>query len=234
VPTLITRGAASGRGFWLLESGTTTRKEVFTSNGSWTCPVGVTSLVYVRGKGQNGISDYASTFLGNYGTFPDTGPFANAPYADWGSIYAENQADYNSIPSSGFAGSAGLRQMYWYVASDDTWELAVFDSKDLTGYYITSKNNPSQGSPPTSGNVLYSQGLRYWYPRANFIEYGSVGANTTGFGYTFNGGSLSGSYPNQTGNAAATTTYTSVSVTPGATYNFVVPSGGSVEFAYYT
>ena len=234
MPTVLTRGAGSARGFGLFESGITTRKETFTSNGSWTCPVGVTSLIYLRGKGQNGVSDYASTFLGNYGSLPDSGPFANAPYADWGDIYAENQGDYNSIPSSGFAGSAQLRVIYWQVASNDTWEAVVSATKDLSGYYITSKNNPSFGSPPTSGNVLYSQGLRYWYPRANFTEYGNVGANTTAFGYTFTGGSLSGTYPNQTGNTAATTTYTSVSVTPGTTYNFVVPSGGSVEFAYYT
>lgn len=235
MPTLITRGAASGRGFGLLESGTTSRKEVFTSNGSWVCPVGVTSLAYVSGKGQNGTSDYASTFVGYYGSAPDPSYFANPPYADWSSIYAEDQGDYNSIPSSGFAGSAQLRQMYWQIGLDDSWELLVSATKNLTGYYITSKTaNVSQGSPPTSGNVLYSQGSRFWYPRANFIEYGNVGANTTAFGYTFSGGTLSGSYPYQTGNTAPTTTYTNVAVTPGNTYNFVVPSGGSVSFAYYT
>lgn len=239
MPTLITRGAASGRGFGLFESGITTRKETFTSSGSWVCPAGVTSLIYVRGKGQDGTSDYYAMSTNYYVGVKiavSTGG-DNPPYLDWSTIYGEYLSDINSIPDGGFAGPGGqTRTSNYRVYIDNSWSVSTGSVRDWNGYYI---NDVTPGSssppPPTSGTMTYSTMTNgNWVINVSYVAFGSAGADTTAFGYTFSGGTLSGSYPNQTGNAAAVTTYTSVAVTPGTTYNFVVPAGGSVTFAYYT
>jgi len=239
LPTVLTRGAGSARGFGLFESGITTRKETFTSNGSWVCPAGVTSLIYVRGKGQDGTSDYPSTFPRTYTAFgAGSGTGANPAPADWSTLYGDATANYSQITVGAISGPTSLYVSNVTVYPNGSWSYTSSANLNLDGYYISylSPLN-STGSAATSGTIAYAGGgFSYgnWAFSFTRINYGSAGADTTGFGYTFAGGSLTGSYPNQVGDAATVTTYTSVSVTPGTTYNFVVPSGGYVEFAYYT
>ena len=239
MPTVLTRGAGSARGFGLFESGITTRKETFTSNGSWTCPVGVTSLIYVRGKGQDGTSDTPQTITETYtANGSGSGSGANPPFPDWSTLYADASGGYSQITVGAISGpTAIIAGSNVTVFFNNTWNYSASSPLNLDGFYISylSSLNAS-GAAATSGQIVYAGPfqLGQWSFSFTRILYGSAGADTTAFGYTFSGGSLSGSYPNQVGNAAATTTYTSVAVTPGTTYNFVVPSGGSVEFAYYT
>lgn len=237
MPTLITRGAASGRGFGLFESGVTTRKETFTSSGSWVCPAGVTSLIYVRGKGQDATGDYPVGAQYRYQLYKSgSGTGSNPAYADWSQLYNPMISDYNTLVTGAIqGGGASTRTAALTVFSNSSWNFSISAPISWSGYYINSKSVNNSGSAQTSGTIVYaSVSPAYWEIDFQYVAFGSVGANTTAFGYTFAGGTLSGSYPNQTGNAAAATTYTSVSVTPGTTYNFVVPSGGYVEFAYYT
>lgn len=238
MPTLITRGAASGRGFGLLGSNERTRKQVFTSSGSWTCPAGVTSLIYLKGKGQDATSDYPQTIPRTYTAFGvGTGTGANPPFADWSTLYGDATSNYAQVTVGAISGPTAIYTSNISVYPGNTWSYTSSGTVDLDGYYISylSPLSPS-GSAATSGSITFSGGT-FEYGRWSFsftrILYGSAGADTTGFGYTFSGGSLTGSYPDQVGNAAVVTTYNSVSVTPGNTYNFVVPSGGYVEFAYY-
>lgn len=239
MPTVLTRGAGSARGFGLFESGITTRKETFTSNGSWTCPVGVTSLIYLRGKGQDGTSDTPQTISRTYTAFGvGTGSGANPAPADWSTLYGDATANYAQVTVGAISGPTSIYTSNVSVYPGGSWSYTASGGFDADGFYISYLSPLSaSGGAATSGTIAYAGGT-FEYGRWSFaftrVLYGSAGANTTAFGYTFAGGSLSGSYPNQVGNAAATTTYTSVAVTPGTTYNFVVPSGGSVEFAYYT
>lgn len=238
MPTLITRGAASGRGFGLFESGVTTRKETFTSSGSWVCPVGVTSLIYVRGKGQDATSDTPQTIPRTYtAQGSGSGSGSNPPYPDWSTLYGDATSSYSQITVGAISGPTSIIYSNITVFFNNTWNYSVSSPLNLDGYYISYLSPlSSSGAAATSGQIVYSGPfqLGQWSYSFTRILYGSVGADTTAFGYTFSGGTLSGSYPNQTGNAAAVTTYTSVAVTPGTTYNFVVPAGGSVTFAYYT
>lgn len=237
MPTLITRGAASGRGFGLLESGTTTRKQVFTSSGSWTCPAGVTSLIYVKGKGQDGTSDYPVDRNYRYNLFKaGTGTGANPAFADWSQIYDPMLADYNSLTTGAIqGGGAATKTTNLTVYPNSSWTYTESAPVSWSGFYINSKSIGSDGGPQTSGTIVYAAVFTsFWVIQMQYVAFGSAGSDTTGFGYTFSGGALSGSYPNQSGAAATPVTYNSVSVTPGTTYNFVVPSGGYVEFAYYT
>ena len=237
MPTVLTRGAGSARGFGLFESGITTRKETFTSNGSWVCPAGVTSLIYLRAKGQDGTSDYNVNAQARYQYFrAGGGSGAFPPFADWSQVYDPMIADYNSLGVPGFQGpSAETRTTALTLFPDNTYNYSQSSPTNWNGYYFNSKSIGTDGTPQTSGTIIYNTSpTSFWLLNFQYVAFGSAGANTTAFGYTFSGGVLTGTYPNQNGFPATVTTYTSVSVTPGTTYNFVVPSGGYVEFAYYT
>lgn len=239
MPTVLTRGAGSARGFGLFESGITTRKERFTSNGSWVCPAGVTSLIYVQGKGQDATSDTPQGLLRTYTVFGvGSGTGANPPFADWSTLYGDATSNYSQLVVGAISGPTSLYTSNVSVYPGNTWNYTASGALNLDGFYI-SQLSPisSSGSAATSGSITFAGGT-FEYGRWSFgftrILYGSAGADTTGFGYTFAGGGLTGSYPDQVGSPAVAATYTGVSVTPGTTYNFVVPSGGYVEFAYYT
>lgn len=241
MPTLITRGAASGRGFGLLESGATTRKEVFTSSGSWTCPAGVTSLIYLRGKGQDATSDYPQSILQPFTVFGiGTGTGPNSPFADWGTVNGDCTTNWAVVYSAlnTISGPTSLYTTNTNVYPDDTWGSTTSGALNLDGYYISQVSGITTSGQAQSGGIIQYSGGTYEYGRFSYgftrIMYGSAGADTTGFSYTFAGGALVGSYPDQIGSPATVTTYTGVSVTPGVTYNFVVAPGGYVEFAYYT
>ena len=160
MPTLITRAAASGRGFGLFESGITTRKETFTSSGSWVCPAGVTSLIYVTGKGQDATSDYYAVST-NYYVGVKIGLATggdNPPYLDWSTIYGEYSSDLASIPDGGMAGpGAQSKTSNYRVYIDNSWSVATGSFHSWDGYYI---NDVTPGSssppPPTSGTMTYS------------------------------------------------------------------------------
>jgi hypothetical protein len=194
-------------------------------------------LIYLRGRGQDGTSDYPVDRSDGYRLFKiGSGTGANPAYADWNQVYDPMIADYNTLnPGTIQTSGAVTRTTALSVYPDSSWTYSSGSPTSWSGYYINSKSIGTSGSPQTSGTIVYAAvGTSFWLLNFQYVAFGSAGADTTAFGYTFAGGSLSGSYPNQVGNAAATTTYTSVAVTPGTTYNFVVPSGGSVEFAYYT
>jgi len=145
-------------------------------------------------------------------------------------------ADYNSLGVPGFQGpSAETRTTALTLFPDNTYNYSQSSPTNWNGYYFNSKSIGTDGTPQTSGTIIYNTSpTSFWLLNFQYVAFGSAGANTTAFGYTFSGGALTGTYPNQNGFPATVTTYTSVSVTPGTTYNFVVPSGGYVEFAYYT
>lgn len=52
----------------------------------------------------------------------------------------------------------------------------------------------------------------------------TTGGSSTGFGKTFPGG---------VGGAASVTAFSNIAITPGATYNIVVPPGGSLTITYF-
>lgn len=240
MPTLISRGAASAKAFGL----TGTNKGqlytvLFTSSGTFTTMPGLTTISQLTGQGQASSGDYQTTSgqvrysfaqsLGGSG-----GVFA-LPFR-WSELYnfaanvvgtlnsggdhsgdvlfADRYDLYNS-PSPKFdPESLGIEYFpYWTVAG--TWSVGSTGDAPL----------------PAVGDAYYGVNGGY-YAQGDYIAPGSAGANTTALGYTFNGASLVGTYPNRTGQAAAVTTYNNVSVTPATEYPIVVAPGGYVQLTF--
>lgn len=82
-------------------------------------------------------------------------------------------------------------------------------------------NDPFPNGPPPG----YSQ-ICYTFTGGSTGSFhpATTGASATGFGFTFAGG---------TGGAATTDTHNNVTVTPGASYTIVVPSGATIQITFY-
>lgn len=210
----------------------------FTSNGTWVAPGGVDNVVSASGKGAAGVSDYVGIVTSNIAgqIHFETGLPTNPPYAQWSNAYNNHLTALSQLnlsyptygPSNFTTGYTVLLQSndYWYLISD---------TANLSGVYLTGYDVTILGSPQTSGNITYAgtSGLDEWYIQVYGYVAGGVGASSTALGRTFPGGSYTGTYPNGTGNAATTTTFTNVAVTPGTSYPIVVPSGGQVTLQYF-
>jgi hypothetical protein len=234
----------SFKSFGSVEGYRTFHKKVLTTytfpsgTSTFTVPNNVTSLTSLVAKGQDGSSDY----VGGYGWL---GPgwsvaskSANGSYGtvDWSTIY-------NLVASQ--AGNGGVRDINIYY---DDWAIGPNNQSYYNGPYGGYSSYPvtvtgqvdiiptllgatHQAGAATSGTVLYSQltaSENGWSLAGTPYNYGSAGSNTTGFGYTFNGGGYSGG----TGYSATTTTYNDVAVTPNTTYTVV--NNGSFVITYYT
>lgn len=102
---------------------------------------------------------------------------------------------------------------------DAVQEAPVFDGSPKPGNYCDA---PVQ-TPDSTVYYSYVQCYSY-FSTTQAGTPPTTGASTTAFGKTFPGG---------TGGPASTTTFSNVIVTPGASYNIVVPSGGSLTITYF-
>lgn len=240
MPTLSTFGASAGRGFGLTASGATLNSVTFTANGNWVAPTSVSNVASISGKGSNGVSDYITGLYSLiFGASPSPGPFSNPPYAQWGDLYSEYTtaiAQLNAASLPNWGPSSIIVSDIRFISPTDYWSGSP-TTYNLSGVYLTSYSTSTSGSPQTSGNITYSSlsgTFTFWGGGINGYAQGNAGTASTGLGKTFPGGTYTGTYPNGTGGTAPTTIFTNVTVTPGASYPIVVPSGGSVTIQYYT
>lgn len=100
------------------------------------------------------------------------------------------------------------------------------DGSATTTYDPVYRRSPPQGDYCTG--TQNSDGSRsetcYYYNEFDDYTPATTGAPTTAFGQTFPGGA---------GKAATDTTINNIAITPGATYNIVVPPGGSLTITYF-
>lgn len=235
MPTIITRGAASARGYGFSQttSGAGSLQTVtFTSSGTWVAPAGVTNLVAVIGQGGSSTSDYiggasaASAGVSNAGSGSgaNTLPLAASAVADQpttvagllnsgytGSVLSTNTRTFVFYPNNTFSFSDSGGGPYPLIPVNGTWSVSGSASSSSLGY----------------GDSAYYVAVGQAYLP------GSAGGTTTAFGYSFPGASQVGSYPNATGQSASSVTYTNVAVTPSNSYSISVASGGSVVIQYY-
>lgn len=236
MPTIVTRGAASARGFGFAGKGLNITEQTFTSSTTWVAPAGVTNLVAVIGRGGSSTSDYqggisvANVSVSNSasGSGANNLPVSYSSVANTASICASvfNAGGYRQ------ATYALDRAFTFYAGSPATfsWSDTFPYGTGTFPYYLVSGTWNWTGSP-LSGTLTYGSSASY-YAYGDVIYPGSAGSNTTAFGYTFSGASQSGSYPNATGQSATPVTYTNVAVTPGNSYSISVASGGSVTIQY--
>jgi len=245
MPSLISQGAMSGKGFGLTGQasggggGGTLTSVTFTANGNWIAPASTTSVVTASGKGAAGVSDAVGTVYtaGYFATTGSPNP-PNAPFAQWGTLYNNYSALLSALAAKSYPSYAPTNSLpygsFTYVTTNNNWSNDTYTFVGVP-YYLTGYNTYTLGSPQTSGNITYSSlsGADGWIIDAYGYVPGGVGASSTALGKTFPGGGYTGTYPNGTGQAATTTTFTNVPVTPGASYPIVVPSGGFVTLEYY-
>jgi hypothetical protein len=151
----------------------------------------------------------------------------------------------NRIETAGGYGAAGTPydpgtpdQHGWYCITTVT-----FHKRDGSGVDQTASQGPNHldGSAVPSNycdpTVFYTtaQSANYDYSTTCYNFYAvtvagtpptpaTTGASTTAFGKTFPGG---------TGGPASTTTFNSISISPGASYPISIPAGGSLTISYY-
>lgn len=209
----------------------------FTTNQTWTSPVGVTNLLTVVGKGQDG----APATTGYYD--PSTERSANIisvaglsgpnPYVGVG-LNGTGTADWathqNTAPNAATTlntGGTGTVQatVFWqysdgfhYVYSNVSYTNAIPSSaKVYTGSGWRTSGPILAGQDGLQGVTWLEQGA--YHPATS----ATTGASTTGFSKTFAGG---------VGVSATSTTYTNVAITASTGYPIVVPTGGYITITY--
>lgn len=234
MPTVISRGAGSARGFGFGSggAGTTLQTVTFTSNSTWVAPAGVSLVTTASGYGAPG-----ETVPGGWSGGPVNGGYVAYSYEN--DTFPGNPANtptYAEVTSTANATLASINSS----TGDRTisFTVIVYDYNPTTNgtsvnYYtnsyrargVATSDGASYTWGNTSNNKVQGLGAGWYFNIERYYDgYTTVGASSTAIGRTFPGGD---------GGPAGTTTYTNVSVTPGASYSIVVPSGGSVTLQYY-
>lgn len=202
--------------------------ETFSSNTTWTAPMSTYSLQQASGKGAAGTPSYRdpnTTSSLEVTHVQGASGAGGGPHnlMDW-SEFASHNSDMLNKVNAGGSGSDGSGHWSYTQYSDNT---AFFDSDPLSwsdvvaGSASLSTTGWKSSGPVVAGDngsaVVSFTKLGTYHPA-------TTGASSTGFGKTFPGG---------TGGAASTTIFTDVVVTPGASYNLVIPAGGLITITYY-
>jgi hypothetical protein len=207
--------------------------QVFTANGTFVVPAGVTKI-NMSGFGSPAVGDtpvFRQVLF--VGAINDIFTASTSPYAQWGDVFNALSNAISVINSNSGINLVTLDELFYIVDPTDAYDGGT---NPIEVYIDGSANtNFRVNNAPFSGNILYSQlsGFTGWSLHANTFDAGVAGSAATGVGNTFPGGTLTGTYPFQTAVAAPTTTFNNVTVTPGASYPIVVPSGGSITISYF-
>lgn len=237
MPRTAALAVTSARGFGEFTSAQTLTTVVFTSSTTWTAPAYLSNIVTLSGSGSAGVSDSTApanilnSEIGN--SFGVVVPRATAtPVYYWADFYQKSVDLANQI-------NTGSGVVYF-----ESWEFKNLrvDTRSYyydynpgtiyrTGYAVAGSATVTTTYPTTSGAVYYVSSGWSGGSRTLFTEYfyGNAGSAATGISQTFPGGAYSGG----TGYPAPTTTYTNVTVTPGASYSLSIPSGGQISISYY-
>ena len=228
MPTVVTRGVASARGYGFAGVNLSLKTVIFTSSTTWTAPSGVTSLDAVIGQGGSSTSDFVSVEIANTVTVTNavSGSGTNPLPLDYASV-AQHVITAADLFNSGTTTFNSSRTFTFYPNNTFSWS----DTGNYVYPYTTINGTWDWAGSPTSGNLNYGDSASYYSYGDAYLP-GTAGGSTTAFGYTFSGASQAGSYPNATGQAATPVTHTSVAVSPGTGYAISVASGGSVTIQY--
>lgn len=226
MPTLISRGAASAKAFGLTNGSLNLITTTFTSSGTWVAPAGVALVLVASGSGQNG-SPAPTSYNTQYWTFDWPAARSNPPYAQWGDLYSAATSARAAVAATigGPGPSSVLTSLRYYIGTGSTWDPADIDYTDFSGYTVNAVDpvGVGNGSPQTSGNIIYPPGYNSWVFTIYLTAPGFLGASSTGLGQTFPGGN---------GTVAPVTTFNNIAVTPGNSYPISVASGGFVTIQY--
>jgi hypothetical protein len=207
--------------------------ETFTSNRTWVAPATTGYIVSASGNGGAATADTPTrTAVATFSAGRAAGPFGNAPFAQWSTLYNAAVSFANSVAAGSGTRLVSVPGTIYSIATNDTWDNNSFTDP----YWINGTYSLVEGfnSPPTSGNITHASltVTRSWNVVVDTFTLGNNGAATTAFSRSFPGGTLTGSAPTRTPVPPSTTTFTHIPVTPGVSYAIVVPSGGSLTITY--
>lgn len=193
--------------------------EVITSSQTWVCPLGVSLLNTLVGKGADGTpitTPNTSEALINVNYSPTgTGSGGSATWANFDGIVNGWVSTLNS------SGSLSYQRAVVTAYADGTVDL-VDAAQSISGAVPGTATKITTGAWASSGAITASGDALVNY---SYYVAAAAGANTTGFGYTFAGGAPD--------TPATPVTYNNVAVVSGASYSLVVPTGGSITITYY-
>jgi hypothetical protein len=203
--------------------------ETFSSNTTWVAPANVSVINSMSGYGAPGTAAYTDpnspqtltvmTVTGSYSAGPTSG-YASGTL-DWASLRSQAQAYQTEINGGGTGNDTAIAytqytdSKYTQVGSRIDWTSAIAGTASISYVAFPSSGSVTSGANGTATVTYTQQGATHA---------ATTGASATGFGKTFLGG---------TGGAATPTNFTNVTVVPNASYNLVVPSGGSITITYY-
>lgn len=222
MPLTTTFATLSARGFGLFGKKKVLTTVTFPSGTTtWTAPASVGTLVSAIGKGGDGAAGYyyaASYYYVFFDIRTASGPFPNPPpkptVAD--SCGSAIVSYINGLSGLQYIGDTPFSPVIRIVSdiTDNTWRYQDYFTtypRDWQG------NGWVVGGTASLANYSYYSGVEY-----ESYSFPYNGAATTAFGLTFPGGIEA---------PASTTTYTNVTITPGATYTIV--NNGSLTIQYY-
>lgn len=224
MPTILTRSAGSARGFGFTGN-PTYRIQKLLQNTTWVAPPGVTNIITLTGKGQDGTPDIwqdigglldppgyiLGSWLSDVVDTTNTSSSTVEPFA---------QAQYDVFPSTPGDGAWTVSWECRRWQTDTVWSYSAYSATvRVAPGFVKSKSGGGWGTsyPPDIGRAFYFvNAIEYLTPATN-------GANTTGFGYTFAGGVAGPATP---------VTYSNVPVTPGTTYTVTSTGDGYITILY--
>jgi len=225
MPTILTRSAGSARGYGLTGNPTIYRVQQ-TLQTTWIAPAGVTNLLTVTGKGQDGAAAYWTPLAGNEERLAYV-PQYNQYNLDRNEVVDFAQTQWDAFPTGTNGSQANVS---WSTRTYDLLDPPYYYQEDFS--YLCRVTTIGPNGPKTKVGDGWTN---FWPPMNQAAVAYSVGridkfipqvdgAATTGFGYTFAGG---------VGVPATPTTYNNVPVTPGGTYPISATGDGNITIVYY-
>ncbi|NHZ83780.1 hypothetical protein F2P44_31605 [Massilia sp. CCM 8695] len=193
--------------------------QTFNTSGTWVAPATTTMVDALSGRGSNGTSSsvVGSSAITVYVFYNTSGSGGTAGNYGWPSANTLLDSTKSSINAGG---NLTYTEYQIFQYSNNTYRVETF-TRSLSGVIGSSAGSYGAGGWTPFGNISAGgEGVVTW----NHTGPPTNGDPSTALGKTFPGG---------TGGPAPTTNFTSVAVTPGTSYDIVVPPGGTITFSYY-
>lgn len=218
MPLVSFRGTAAANAYGFLSSKKLVTETLPLGSSTWVAPNGVNRILTAVGKGADSVSSTYNYNINGASSLP--GFATNTGWTDYSSLYSHFSNRLTTLnsgaPSVRFLFDVGDYFVFFNTATNTLW--AFQNGTGISSAYGSAALNwtlPTSGTITTSinGTGTTNGGIQIPYYTQN---------NTTAFSLTFPGGTL--------GNPATNTTYTNISVTPGASYT--IQNFGALTITY--
>lgn len=229
MPSIITRGGGSARGFGFAGAAPLELQTVyFYSSQTWVAPAGVSLLSSVTLVGGTGDAAYTSYSYNNSLDVVTWNEEIVDPDSWFGYGYNQTTGDAQLALSFANGTGTGVRtaEFFRFAAyPKDASNIYYRGTSSIFVPYVTGEVRQGSGPWDNTTSALYQgPGYTVLYDTATPIP-ATTGGTTSAFGYSAAGG---------TGTTGSTTNASNVSVTPGSSYGITVGAdSGYVRVQYF-